>query len=326
MQKVTVYDICLRTGLSTATVSRVLNQSGPVSQSARDKVLMAAQDLGYSPSFAARSLAKQRSDLIGAIFPRMAPGFFAEILGGLDDGVREAGLHLLTSFSHGIADQKVLAERFVSQRLVGVLVLMNLHLEESFIDYLLQQGLPVVTLDRQSPSASSVSIDNFDGVRQVIELLAGRGHRKLALLMGPLDAHDSTQRLEASRQFAAAKGIEIPARWQLAGSFSEAGGYAAVRQLLCEGGEVPPAIFAFNDLMALGAIRALREAGRRVPEDTSVIGFDDVEMAELFHLTTVQVPMAEMGLAAAEIALAHLHGETKTLERIIKPKLVVRRT
>lgn len=326
MQKVTVYDICLRTGLSTATVSRVLNQSGPVSQSARDKVMLAAQDLGYSPSFAARSLAKQRSDLIGAIFPRMAPGFFSDILGGLDDGVREAGLHLLTSFSHGIADQKVLAERFVSQRLVGVLVLMNLHLEESFIEYLHKQGLPVVTMDRQSPAVSSVSIDNFDGVRQVMEHIKQQGHGRLAIIMGPLDAHDSLERRDASLQLAKDYGIEIAQQWQLMGGFSERGGYTVVKKLLTESDSPPPAIFAFNDLMALGGIRALREAGVRVPEDTCVVGFDDVEMAELFELTTVHVPMAQMGMAAAKIALAHLNGESQTLQRVIKPTLRVRGT
>ncbi|RRK00404.1 LacI family DNA-binding transcriptional regulator [Geminisphaera colitermitum] len=319
----TVYDLCEKSGFSIATVSRVFNGSSKVSDEARRKVLAAADALGYSPSFAARSLARKRSDLVGAIFPRMASGFFADVLCGLDAAVKVGGFHLLTAFSHGADDERELAERFVQQRLVGALIVMNFQLRNDFLARLGKGGVPVVSLDGPSKNLSSVSIDNASGMRQLLEHVAALGHRRLAVLPGRADAFDSNQRLESCRAAADSLGLEIPDGWCLPGGFTEAGGYEVVQSLLARGAR-PTVIAAFNDLMAFGAIRALREAGLRVPEDVSVTGFDDIELAAPYNLTTVRVPMFELGKIAGEAALAHLNGERKTINRVVEPRLVRR--
>lgn len=325
MPPVTVYDICEKSGVSIATVSRVLNDSNKVSQATRRKVLDAAYQLGYTPSFAARSLAKQKSDLIGAIFPRMASGFFADVLCGLDAGAKEGGFHLLTAFSHDEDDEQRLSERFVRQGLVGALIVMNFRLDDRFLAHLCESGIPVVSLDGPSPEISSASIDNAAGMEQLLDYVAELGHKRIAVLLGLPDAFDSNDRLAACRRLAAGKGLEIPEDWLLPGGFTEAGAYQAVRSFL-ETGERPTAVVAFNDLMALGAIRALRETGLRVPEDVSVTGFDDIELAAPFNLTTVRVPMFDLGRMAGEIAVAHLKGETKVIHRTVKPTLAARGT
>ncbi len=321
----TVYDLCAKSGFSIATVSRVINGHSKVSEEARRKVLAAADQLGYSPSFAARSLAKQRSDLVGAIFPRMASGFFADVLCGLDAAVKVGGFHLLTAFSHGEEDERELAERFVQQRLVGALIVMNFQLRENFLARLNKGGIPVVSLDGPSQNISSASIDNASGMRQLLEHVAALGHRKIAVITGRGDAFDSNQRLESCQSTAADLGLEIPDDWCLPGGFSEAGGYEAAQKLLAHGVR-PTAIVAFNDLMAFGAIRAMREAGLRVPEDVSVTGFDDIELATPYNLTTVRVPMYELGTAAGEAAVAHLKGERNPINRVVEPRLMRRGT
>lgn len=323
MPRPTVYDICARSGVSIATVSRVLNGSPKVSPAAKRRVLDAAYQLGYTPSFAARSLAKQRSDLLGAIFPRMASGFFAEVLCGLDAATKDGGFHLVTAFSHGKEDEQTLAERFVQQRLVAALVLMNFNFSDPFLAHLGENGIPVVSLDGPSPEVSSASIDNHTGIYELLEYLTGLGHRRIAVLLGNANIYDAEQRLAACLEFTASRRLEIPAHWQMPGSFSEQGGYTAVKELLAKG-PLPTAIIAFNDLMALGATRALREAGKRVPEDVSVAGFDDVDIAAPFNLTTVHVPMFQLGQVAGEAAVAHLNGHKEPINRIVVPHLVTR--
>lgn len=325
MPPVTVYDICAKSGVSIATVSRVLNDSSKVSQATRRKVLDAAYQLGYTPSFAARSLAKQKSDLIGAIFPRMASGFFADVLCGLDAGAKDGGFHLLTAFSHDEDDEQRLSERFVRQGLVGALIVMNFRLDDRFLAHLAESGIPVVSLDGPTPEISSASIDNAAGMEQLLSHIAGLGHRRIAALLGMPNAFDSADRLSACQRLAAGLGLEIPQGWLLPGGFTEAGGYQAVKDLLVRG-EKPTAIVAFNDLMALGAIRAVREAGLRVPEDVSVTGFDDIELAAPFHLTTVHVPMFELGRIAGEIAVTQLKGSSEVIHRTVRPRLVPRGT
>lgn len=325
MSSSTVYDIGAKSGLSVATVSRALNGSEKVSAATRRKVLDAAYQLGYRPSFAARSLAKQKSDLIGAIFPRMATGFFADVLCGLDAGVKAGGYHLLTAFSHGDEDEQNLAERFVQQRLVGGLILMNFRLEDRFIAHLAESDIPVVALDGPARDVSSVSIDNPSGMRQLLSHVADFGHRRVVVLQGNANAFDSRQRLESCLAMAAELGLEIPSDWLLTGGFSEDGGHAAVTGLLARGAR-PTAIVAFNDLMALGAIRACREAGLQVPTDVSVTGFDDIELAAPFQLTTVRVPMFELGRLAGEAAVSHLEGAREPINRVVAPQLIVRGT
>lgn len=325
MASATVYDICKRAGVSTATVSRVLNGTGKVSEKAKLKVQQAAKDLHYFPSFGARSLAKKRSDLLGAVFPKMASGFFADVLCGLDAAATDAGLHLVTAFSHGNEDECALAERLVGQRLVGGLIFMNFQMNESFLGEVHRRGVPVVSLDGSSTEVSSASIDNGSGMHEILQHIASLGHKRIALLLGDSNTYDAVQRLSAALKLADELGLEAPGSWRRPGHFSEAGGYEAVRELWQEGHH-PTAIIAFNDLMALGAIRALRDLGLRVPEDVSVTGFDDIELATPYQLTTVRVEMFDLGKAAGELAVAQLNGQKEIQHRFIHPKLVVRNT
>ncbi len=325
---VTLFDICKRAGVSSATVSRVMNQSPLVVEPTRKKVLKAIRDLGYHPSHAARMLARQRTDTIAVIFPEIAGGFFAEVLAGIDAAAAEHRYHVITALSHGAEDEKNLISRFALERRADGLIVMAL---TSGLDPLIKQtgkrGLPMVVIGRpvSGPNIFSISMDNQGGAGLALEHLAERGCRRIALITGPADNYDAQQRMEGSRKAAARLGLEIPPSLIWPGTFKEEGGRAAVEKYLRSGSPLPQAIFAFNDETALGARAALLERGHRVPEDVALVGFDNLDSARHVELTTLHNPMREIGRAAGEGVLQKIgDASTELAHRVLPVKLIAR--
>jgi LacI family transcriptional regulator len=326
----TLFDVSRRCGVSSATVSRVVNGSPLVQEHTRQRVLRAIRDLRYRPSHAARTLARQRTDTLGVIFPEIDSGFFSEVLRGIDQVAAEHHFHLMTAFSHGLKDEEELVMRFVQERRVDTLIILNLLLPNPVVRRAAQAGLPLVLIDRPVSGANltSVSMDNFGGAQAAYLHLLQQGYRRIAIITGPKGSYDADQRLLGCRQVAGVWGMPIPRTLVWRGDFSEESGEAAVRRELDAGRELPDAIFACNDMMAIGAMTALRERSIRVPEDVALVGFDDIGPARHLGLSTVRSPMQDMGKAAARAAIDRVLNTDKPARRqsVLPTRLMVRQS
>ena len=312
--------------MSTATVSRVLNNSSSVSDSARRRVLRVVRDLGYRPSHAARNLVRRKTDTLGVVFPEAGSGFYGDLLRGINGVAAANGQHILTAFAHGERDEKdLLTHILVSGRVDGVLVL-NLSLSDAFLSEAVRGGVPAVIID--SPATgdglTSVCIDNAGGAAAIASHLLAHGYRDCAILAGPRENHDSTERLRAVLEVSRQMGCEIAEDRIWHGTFTVQSGSALTAAWLDGGRPLPRALIALNDAMALGAMTALKERGFRVPEDAAVAGFDDCESAAFVGLTTVHVPVTEMGRLACRTLQALIRGESSGRRLVIPTHLVVR--
>jgi LacI family transcriptional regulator len=303
-KRVTLFDICRKADVSSATVSRVINESPLVQEDTRRKVLKAIREMGYRPSHAARMLARQRTETIGVILPDLNSQFQAQILAGIDQVADEAHHHMLTAFTHGGRDARRLLRRMAEERRVDAAIFVNLQSgTESLLRDMARLGLPLVLLDRPVAGFPSVVIDNESGARLAMEHLLKLGHRRIAFLQGPEGNYDAGQRLAGALTALEACGCSLPDELRWRGDFAEDSGAAAVAVWGASGRPWPEAIFACNDTMAFGVLTALRERGLRVPEDVAVMGFDDSLGARWIGLSTVRIPVRELGYTAARMAL-----------------------
>lgn len=290
----------MRARVSTASVSRVLNGSGAVTELTRQRVLRAARHLRYTPHEAARSLITRRTRTIGVLLPDIHGEYFSELIRGIDRAARLRGLHLLVSSSHGDADEAALALRAMNGRVDGVLV-MSPYLNGRSLDAALLPTLPAVLLNTPESAgrAPAFVIDDFGGAKAMVEHLRSLGYQRIAHIAGPEGNYESAERL---RGFQAALGRTLFAKAVvLAGNFTEESGYLAGQALAAQAPR-PDAVFAANDMMAIGCLLALREAGVRVPEDIALAGFDDIPIARYITppLTTVRAQTTELGQQALE--------------------------
>jgi DNA-binding LacI/PurR family transcriptional regulator len=316
-------------GLSPATVSLVINRS-PSAKSiphrTQERIREAARELNYRPNFMARSLRAQRSFTIGVVVPEISEGYAALVLSGIEDHLLEEGyFYFVVSHRHR-ADLIEEYPRLLQQRAVEGLIA---------VDTVCQKGVPIpvvaVSGHREVEGVTNIVLNHARAARLAMEHLAQLGHRKIAFIKGQEFSSDTEIRWEAERAAAKELGLEINERLvgQLDGeSPSPEVGYGVTRKMLAAG-EAFTALFAFNDISAIGAIRALREAGRRVPEDVSVVGFDDIQSAAFQNpgLTTVRQPLREMGVIAAETLLRRINASAKTpypKTITVEPELIVR--
>ena len=287
-------------GISVATVSRVLNDKGPVRAETRLRVLAAVERLGYVPHSAARSLSTRRTMSIGVLLPDMHGAFFSEIVRGIDLGARAAGYHLLVSGSHNDPAETAALLQTLHGRVDG-LILMTPSLGGGWLQKALPRRVPVVLLNDDGTDGrhDSLRIDNRLGARLAVEHLIGLGHRRIAFVGGPVGNSDAAERLAGYREALAANGVAATQRLELSGDFGEESGLLAGAKVAALTPR-PTAIFAANDAMAIGCLAALRERGLRVPDDVSLVGFDDIPIARYLTpaLTTVLVPIAELGRRA----------------------------
>ncbi len=331
---VTIRDVAREAGVSVATVSRVLNDSGPVREATRERVLGVATSLRYVPNQAARSLITRETLTIGVLLPDLYGEFFSEVIRGIDLGVQRERYHLLLSGSHDDWEEISAALRAMHRRVDG-LVIMSPDLDAAAVQSTVPSDLPVVLLNCAASGRDipAINIDNRGGARAMVEHLLSLGRRRIAFVCGPARNHDAAERLAGYREALAAAGLASQAR-ELPGDFNELGGYRALRELL-EAGEGPgvDAVFAANDSMAVGVLSALREAGVRVPEEVGVAGFDDIPIARYLSppLTSVHVPIAELGLRAVSALLRAVRGGPRDAsgearQELLATQLVIRRS
>ncbi|TNY27722.1 LacI family DNA-binding transcriptional regulator [Fulvimonas soli] len=298
---VTIKDVAREAGVSVASVSRALNGHGGVTADTVERVREVAERLRYVPHMAARSLITRRTHTIGALLPDLYGEFFSELIRGVDLAARARGLHLLVSSSHdGVADAAA-AMRAMQGRVDGMLILSP-WVDAAFLHANLPPSLPVLLLNSAVHDAgySVLNIDNFGGAHAMTRHLVGAGHADVAFIAGPAANYDAQQRelgyRAAMAEFAPRTALNI-----VPGEFTEESGYQAGRALLAQPRR-PRAVFAANDMMAVGCLYAFKEAGLRVPEDIALAGFDDIPIARYLTppLSTVRVRIAELGRDALE--------------------------
>lgn len=297
---VTIRDVAREAKVSVATVSRALNGSTNVTPATRARIERAAARLRYVPLGAARSLVTRRTQAVGALLPDLFGEFFSELIRGIDLAARAHGLHLLLSSSHGDADEAAAALRTMQGRVDGLLI-MSPHFDSGFLRKHLAASLPAVLLDTRSrrDRRAHVNIDNYGGACAMTRHLLACGHRNVAFIQGPQANHDTRERRRGFEETMAGR-HGVKTRF-LQGDYSEESGYRAGRKLLSTR-KLPDAVFAANDMMAIGCLSAFNEAGVRVPGEVALAGFDDIPISRYMHppLTTVRVQISELGRVALE--------------------------
>lgn len=325
---VTIKDIAREADVSVATVSRALNNSDSVTVETRDNIRAIAQRLRYVPHGAARSLITRRTQTLGVVLPDLHGEFFSELIRGIDAAAREHGLHLLVSSSHGSAQESADALRALSGRVDGILM-MSPHADLRSLSAALPATTPCIVMNTRAESVggTALSIDNHGGARSMIDHLVDCGYRRIAMIAGPADNFDAQERLRGYRDAVAAR-LPGTALDVTEGDFSEAAGAAAGRRIAAMGiSSRPDAVFAANDMMALGCLTALKDAGIDVPGDIAICGFDDIPIARYVTpaLTTMRVHIFELGNRAADALIARINGQDDPVASpIIAPELVVR--
>ena len=326
MKTVTIKDVAREADVSVASVSRVLNGVGRVGEATRQKVLNTAERLRYVPHAGARSLITRRTATIGMVLPDFHGEFFSEMLRGADGEARSRGLHLLVSTSHGDTEEAAAAIRSMRGRVDGMLV-MSPHLDEEFVSVHLPDALPAVLLNAPAiDGRPGVNVEHYAGAAAMVRHLAGRHRRRIAHVAGPAENTDAAERL---RGYLDARPEPLDERYVVHGDFSMASGYAAAIAL-SRLDPLPEAIFAANDIMAVGCIEGLRSVGLDIPEHIGVGGFDDIPLAALIRpaLTTMRVDVAALGALALRRLVAVVEGESEGSPREdrILPELVVRQS
>ena len=317
---VTMRDVARQAGVSVATVSRVLNESGPVGEGTRRRILQTAGALRYVPNGTARSLTTSTTETIGVLLPNLYGEFYSEVIRGVEGAVRARRYHTLLSSVHDGPAELVSALRTMVGRVDG-LVVMSPDIEADVLRANLPAGLPVVLLGSAVTGHAAVTIDNQAGAAAMVGHLAGLGHRRIALVSGAPVNTDAQARRAGYRRAVAEGGLDADPALVVDGDFTEQSGWAAGRALLALA-DRPTAVFAANDSMAIGALRAFREAGLDVPGAIALAGFDDIPVAQFVTpaLTSVHVPIHEMGARAVETVLGDGAARTITLPT----RLVVR--
>ena len=297
---VTIKDVARKARVSIATVSRALNNTGTVRPEICERVLDAARKLRYTPHGGARSLIVGRTHTIGLLLPDLHGEYFSELIRGVDRAARGRGLHLLVSSSHGSSSEATSAVRALNGRIDGLLAMVPGE-DAGILQEAVPHALPTVLLNSRNMNTEypTLLVDDFGGARAMVRHLLERGYRRIVHVRGAEGNFQAEERVRGYR--AALRGSEADAPVVLDGDFTEESGYRAGKMLAAQS-ERPEAVFAANDMMAVGCLVALREAGLGVPQDVALAGFDDIPLARFLTppLTTARADIAALGLRALE--------------------------
>ncbi|AOW87146.1 LacI family DNA-binding transcriptional regulator [Streptomyces olivaceus] len=319
-------------GVGRGTVSRVINGSPKVSDRSRAAVERAIAELGYVPNPAARSLVTRRTDSVALVVPDAQTRLFSEpyfsgIIRGVSAGLADAGMRLLLVMVHDAKEYTRLAPYLSGQRVDGVLM-VAVHSDDTLPDQLDALAIPTVLAGRRGDREplGHVRADNRGGAEIAVRHLLAGGRRTVGTITGPLDMEAARERLDGYRQALRDAGAPVADELVANGDFTEEGGREAMRELLCGRPDLD-AVFAASDVMASGAVLELRAAGRRVPEDVAVVGFDDSIVARHIDppLTSVRQPLDEMGRTMARLLLDEIADRGTGRHAVVLPtRLVVR--
>ncbi len=326
----TIYDVARLAGVSTATVSRALNGTGQIAAPTRAAIEAAVEQLGYRANTIARSLVTKSTQTIALLLPDITNPFYAALVSGVQEYALGHDYTMLLCTTEGDPAREEQYLSLLRAKQVDGALVDGLRLPPDRIARFVQDGFPIVCLDRdiESDAIPLVQVDNRLGGRLATEHLIGLGHSRIGHVTGAQDLGISEERLAGYREALAAAGIAVEPRLVAEGRFTEESGYEGARALLDAAPDVT-AIFAANDLSALGVLNALAERGRNVPGEVSVVGFDDLRLSAFTSppLTTIKQPAAEIAKLATELLIDLTRGkQAGKVRHLLEPTLVVRKS
>ncbi|TDX51573.1 LacI family DNA-binding transcriptional regulator [Orenia marismortui] len=327
--KVTIKDIAKEAGVSTTTVSRVLNDKPDVSEATKKKIQKVIDKLGYNPNGIARGLVLQKTHTIGLIIPDISNPFFPEVAKGVEDRARELNYSVIFCNTDNDKEREKEAIALMKSKHVdGIILSLSISNKEELYK-LEEKNFDVVQIDRKIPDSNyrAVVIDNTLGAYNATSHLVELGHTKIAHVTGDLEIQTSQDRLEGFKKAIDNFDLDYKEEWIIEGDFSKESGYQAMKKLL-RLEDRPKAVFIANDLMAIGAYEAIFEMGLEIAEDISVVGYDDIEIASIIKpgLTTMTQPKYKLGQTAADILIAKIDSKEDVDDEdiILNPKLIIR--
>lgn len=324
----TIRDVADRAGVSVTTVSHVVNSTRFVEPDTERRVRAAIETLGYRPNLLARSLRRRQTNLLGVLVPDNSNPFFADVARAIEDaGFAEGYSVILCNSDLSEAKQAAYVDVLLSRQVDGLILISSGDSPEP-LERILDARVPVVVVDRELGDlpVDRVLVDNEQGGYLAGRYLAGLGHARIGCTLGPSDVRPSAGRVAGFARALAESGVALPDRAMVRGDGRYEGGARAMEELLARDLGLT-AVFAFNDLMAMGALAALRRAGCRVPEDVSLVGFDGIGQAAMLTpaITTVAQPVAEMGRTSVRLLLERLRQQEREPTRVLLPTSLVER-
>jgi LacI family transcriptional regulator len=328
-----IEDIAKAAGVSRSTVSRVLNGEQYVSASTRDRVLAVIERENYTPNPAARALVTQRSQVIGVMIPHDLttvfdnPWYFPTLLQGVGDRTTERGYAMMLWTGRTETEEDLLFRRVAGNRLMDGMVVASATGDNPLIAHLVESGTPMVTVERPATHAdriSYVTIDNIAGARMAVAHLLSLGRRRIGIVTGALNNMDGFDRLTGYKQAMTEAGLPVEAELIIEGNWDKDSGQRGAVRLFEQGAD---AIFAANDIMALGVLEAAAQVGVTIPDDVALVGFDDLLVGSSIGLTTVRQPLRQKGAAATDLLIDLIEGRAVGPQHIVLPtQLIVRET
>jgi LacI family transcriptional regulator len=324
----TIYEVSKLAGVSLATVSRVINNSGKVRSETRGKVLAAMEQLEYRPNAIAQSLASNRSNSVGVLVPELHGPFFGIMLSSIEDELRAFGKHVIITAGHSDEETEKESIEFLASRRCDALILHTFAVTNEWLLGLASSPPAIFLIGRDIPEFAKrcFFLDNEQGSYLATRALIRLGHRQLAYLAGPLWKSDAQGRLTGFRRALDEAGLSFDEQLLAEGNYQEASGRVAMERLLGSGRPFSGLVCA-NDEMAVGAIEEARQRGRTIPDDLSVVGFDNVFFTRYMHpaLSTVNYPVDLMGRMAARAVLRDVYGQRELpVQNHFEPKFVPR--
>lgn len=325
---VTIIDIADKVGVSYTTVSRALNDKKGVSDKMREKIIKAAKEMGYQPNILARGLVSNSSKTIGLIIPDIINPFFPEIARGIEDAASNKGYTVFLSNSNWeIEKEQKCINSLVSNRVDGIIINPN---STDNLEKLQKLDIPIVYVNTKvkDEDVSFIGIDNVSGAKSATQHLIDCGYTKIAYLGGTVKSYSNNMRMKGYKETLIENNFEIDEELIVNSKFNTDVAYDETKKLLILKNP-PDAIFAANDIIALGVLHAVDESGIKTPGEFGVIGFDDISEASLYQiqLTTMSLPKYFMGIKAFDLLIDQIENDNMhNAQYIIKPKLVQRKT
>ncbi len=324
---VSIKDVAKAAKVSYSTVSRALNNSPRVQLETRARIQRLAAEMGYLPSAVGRSLVTRRTHTLGIVVSTITDLFFAEVIDAIEETSLSHGYAVLLTNSGGVPQRELAAIRALRARWVDGIIVVSCCASKDELVAEKAGDIPIVIINnaQREHIGFSVEVDSVTGAKVATEHLLAQGHRRIAHIAGPPTEWDAAERQSGFEQALQGQGLRPDPELTVVGGSRPQGGIRAMKRLLALP-NLPTAVFCYNDALALGAIRAARDAGLRVPQDLSVVGFDDIDLAPYLEppLTTVAQPKRAMGERAVQMILALLTGDAAVADCVLPGHLVVR--
>jgi LacI family transcriptional regulator len=327
MARVTIADVAREAGVSLMTVSRAVNNKSGLSDATRERILEIVDRLGYRPNTIARGLVTKRTGTLGLVVPDNANPFFSEIAQGVEHAAYAEGYNVFLCNTEEDKDRELAVLHSLSEKLVDGVIVCSPRLPEADLEEALAFYNASVLINRtlNKGCATTLRIHDVEGGLIAVNHLIQSGHRAIGFLPGPEDSFSGQQRSVGYRLALENAGMPYNPDWVTHCLPMVETGQETAHNLLTDNTEIT-ALFCYNDLVAIGALKACADLGYRVPEDIAIVGFDDIMLASLVTppLTTCRVPRYQLGMEAAQLVLAQVDGEPIQVDKLIEPELIIR--